>query len=70
MYLAMLLLVFVLCPFLIGVCWSLCLILVCVVMLCFIIGSVKQNCQRKSAIVFLSSIRLNMCFGCSKEPSH
>ena len=31
----------------------------------FIIGPV----QRKFAIIFLS-FSLNMCFGCSKEPSH
>ena len=33
------------------------------------IGPVKQNNLRKIAIVLLS-ISLNMCFGCSKEPSH
>ena len=32
------------------------------------IGPVKQNIQHKIAIIFLS-ISLNMCFGCSKEPS-
>ena len=36
------------------------------------IGSVKQKKKkkkRKIAIIFLS-IRSNICFGCSKEPSH
>ena len=33
------------------------------------IGPVKQNNLRNIAIIFLS-ISLNMCFGCSKEPSH
>ena len=33
------------------------------------IGAVKQSFQRKIAIISLS-INLNMCFGCSKEPSH
>ena len=33
------------------------------------IGPVKQTFERKIAIIFLS-ISLNMCFGCSKEPSH
>ena len=33
------------------------------------IGPVKQKKLRKIAIIFLS-IRLNICFGCSKEPSH
>ena len=35
----------------------------------FTIGPVKQAFERKIVIIFLS-IRLNMCFGCSKEPSH
>ena len=34
-----------------------------------IIGPVKKNNLRKIAVIF-SSISLNMCFGCSKEPSH
>ena len=33
------------------------------------IGPVKQNYLRKNAIIFLS-ISLNMCFGCTKEPSN
>ena len=33
------------------------------------IGTVKQFFERKIAII-LVSISLNMCFGCSKEPSH
>ena len=33
------------------------------------IGPVKELSLRKTAIIFLS-ISLNMCFGCSKEPSH
>ena len=33
------------------------------------IGPVKQKNQRKIVIIFLP-IRLKMCFGCSKEPSH
>ena len=33
------------------------------------IGPVKPKNQRKVAIIFLS-IRLNMYFGCSNEPSH
>ena len=33
------------------------------------IGPVKQINLREIAIIFLS-ISLNMCFGCSKEPSH
>ena len=33
------------------------------------IGPVKKNNLRKIVIIFLS-IRLNKCFGCSKEPSH
>ena len=41
----------------------------CVIIRCVIIGPVKQKCQPKIAIIFLS-ISLNMCFGCSKEPSH
>ena len=37
---------------------------------CTTIGPVKQK-KRKIAIIFLHvSISLNMCFGCSKEPSH
>ena len=35
----------------------------------FYIGLVKQKFQRKIVIIFLY-ISLNMCFGCSKEPSH
>ena len=34
-----------------------------------IIGPVKQINLRKIAIILLT-ISLNMCFGCSKEPSH
>ena len=33
------------------------------------IGPVKQTFSRKMAIIFFL-ISLNMCFGCSKEPSH
>ena len=33
------------------------------------IGPVNQIFERKIVIIFLS-ISLNMCFGCSKEPSH
>ena len=29
----------------------------------------KENFERKIVIIFLP-INLNMCFGCSKEPSH
>ena len=32
------------------------------------IGPVKEINLRKTALIFLS-ISLNMCFGCSKEPS-
>ena len=31
--------------------------------------NIAKNSLRKIAIIFLS-ISLNMCFGCSKEPSH
>ena len=46
----------------------------CIVRLCVGGGGrgiepVKKKDQRKIAIIFLST-RLNMCFGCSKEPSH
>ena len=34
-----------------------------------VIGPVNPKKLRKIAIIFLS-ISLNMCFGCSKEPSH
>ena len=33
------------------------------------IGAVKQIFERKNVIIFLPS-NLNICFGCSKEPSH
>ena len=33
------------------------------------IGPVKQKFKRKIVVISLS-ISLNMCFGCSKEPSH
>ena len=32
------------------------------------LGQLSKNFQRKIVIIFLS-ISLNMCFGCSKEPS-
>ena len=35
----------------------------------YLIGPVKQIFCHKIAIIYLS-ISLNMCFGCSKEPSH
>ena len=34
-----------------------------------VIGPFKQKNKRKIAIIFLP-ISLNICFGCSKEPSH
>ena len=44
--------------------WSLVLVL-----MELYIAPVKQKFQRKIVIIFLN-ISLNMCFGCSKEPSH
>ena len=35
----------------------------------YIIGPVKQKKKRKIVIIFLPT-SLNMCFGCSKVPSH
>ena len=38
-------------------------------LLTYTIGSVKQIFKRTISIIFLP-INLNMCCGCSKEPSH
>ena len=35
-----------------------------------LIGPVKQIYKCKIVIIIFLSISLNMCFGCSKEPSH
>ena len=35
----------------------------------YLIGPAKQNISAKMAIIFLPA-SLNICFGCSKEPSH